>query len=536
MKLIKYPTQIKPSRVTQQLIRRDEMFSSPVTGIQQTASRGNAHWQTSIEYRDLSDSERDIVQAFLMKCQGPLSSFKLPDFGNYEIRGSVSDWIDVFSGHGSFTTVAGSSTTKVNSWLGKSTALASNITEDGMARFEWRVGSLQVNLSYSGPYSYEAGKSYVARIKHFQYPSKASHSLRFAVSSDGGGFWNNGQSLAVYSTDNITMPFYVGTNVNSSAVKVVEYPTTGAIGDYWKYSDFRVARCALVCNSENLLKFSNDFAQANWSKVNVTVESGGMDSPNGTFDGAWKLYGDNTNNLHYISQTITKVTTEDMYSFSCKAKAAELAVLRVRMQTIGADNSEALFWLNSGTITGEGDSGTFTRGHATMFDIGSGWYGCHVAGITNSLNNIAAIIFVQSGSLDTYTNDGSSGIWIANAQLTKFPFMGQYVPTTSVTVVGTGWQTGSNLVVDGLDPGDIIKAGTRFEVVNRFHGGGEYERSEFKRTTEEVVAHREGWAIIPFDPPIRNAPETKRSQIETMHNPVIFADPEIKCRLLKKLR
>ena len=45
------------------------------------------------------------------------------------------------------------------------------------------------------------------------------------------------------------------------------------------------------------------------------------------------------------------------------------------------------------------------------------------------------------------------------------------------------------------------------------------------------------WALLPFDPPIRNAPVPMRSWAqqshlsETVHNPVIFADPEMKGRL-----
>ena len=79
MSLIPYPSYIKPARQSSQLTRSDELFQSPVTGIQQTASRGNAYWRQTIEYRDLSDAERDIVQAFLMKCKGSLNSFKIQD-------------------------------------------------------------------------------------------------------------------------------------------------------------------------------------------------------------------------------------------------------------------------------------------------------------------------------------------------------------------------------------------------------------------------------------------------------------------------
>ena len=102
MNFIKFPTNITPLRVTPQLIRTDELFKSPTTGAQQAASRGNAYWQWSIEYRDLSDDERDIVQAFLMNCKGSLNTFKINDFGNYEIAEQGSSWIDKFENKGDF--------------------------------------------------------------------------------------------------------------------------------------------------------------------------------------------------------------------------------------------------------------------------------------------------------------------------------------------------------------------------------------------------------------------------------------------------
>ena len=116
-KLIKFPSQIPPMQVVQELVRTDEQFISPVTGIQQIATRGNAFWRWSFQYKDLSLTERDILQAFLMKCQGPINNFKVSDPANYTIPGDISTWTDIYSNYGSFVRDVNSSNGKINSYF-----------------------------------------------------------------------------------------------------------------------------------------------------------------------------------------------------------------------------------------------------------------------------------------------------------------------------------------------------------------------------------------------------------------------------------
>jgi hypothetical protein len=538
------------------LERTDEMFQSPATGIQQVASRGNAFWRWTYELKDISLSERETVQAFLAKCRGSLNTFKVSDPANYEIRGSVSDWVDLYSDQGQFVTDAGSADAKINSQFFGNPGIASHITDEQIVRATWEnyvsVGYVN-HVDATGIRSQlESGKAYVTRIKFFQHPDRVATRFSHRVTSSTATYLMQA-SPRVNSTGMISAPFYVADSAEGYSVAVVAWTnitgnpaTAGRKGDYFGIADYRLARCALVANSENLLKQSNAFDISPWSTTRTTVDSGyGELGPTGVNSYAWKLYGNTqTNTEHYLSQTHTKIMTEDIYTLSVYARADPNAVtareLRLRLQTNGSNKTDAIFWLQSGTITNGGTAGNFYRGTANIFDVGSGWYRCSITGLVNSLNNIAAIIYPTSGTSPVYTNNGSDGVLIADAQLTKHPFAGHFMPTTDTAVVGTNWQTGSNLIVDGLDPGDRIKAGTRCEIVNQFAnaGSGKYERREFKKITEEVGVGPEGWAILPIDPPIRNAPETMRMSGEqqnfgeTMHNPVIFSNPELTARLL----
>jgi hypothetical protein len=543
MSLIKFPTQIKPSRVTVNLERTDEMFQSPVTGIQQVASRGNAFWRWTYEFKDISLSERETVQAFLAKCRGSLNTFKVTDPANYEVRGSISNWVDMYSGEGTdWNTDAGSASNKVNSYFTHSTRLSHHVDDDKLVRFEWRnyVSAANLDWSVSLASSFEAGKSYVQRIKFWQHPDRVVVRASFSVNSGADGYLVQA-SPRVNSSGQITAPFYL-TDVGSHQARTVDWTSAnGRVGDHYHYADFRLSKCALVSNSENLLTYSNEFDGTGWSTTRATVDSGfASKSPTGVDSGAWKLYQNNQVNTEgYLSKSVTVSNTPDIYTLSCYAKAAERTELRLRLQgSAGANQSQATFWLNSGTLSNVSATGDYLKASALMRDVGSDWYRCSISCLINSYNITSAIIYPASGTGVAYTNNGSDGVLIFGAQLRKHNFSGHYVPTTATAVVGTDWQTGSKLYVEGLDPEAKIKAGTRFEIVNRFADGSQSERSEFKKITEEVVVHREGWAILPFDPPIRNAPETMRMSGEqgnfgdTMHNPVIFDNPEMTARLL----
>ena len=95
-------------------------------------------------------------------------------------------------------------------------------------------------------------------------------------------------------------------------------------------------------------------------------------------------------------------------------------------------------------------------------------------------------------------------------------------------------------MVAGFDEEQIIPAGQRMEIVNQFHDedASTFERSEFKRLSSRVKTHREGYALLEIDPPIRNAPIPSRTAKtgshsgQAMHNPVIFQYPEMKGRLM----
>jgi hypothetical protein len=560
MSLIKFPSNVKPSRVTVNLERRDEMFVSPVTGIQQVASRGNAFWRWTYEFKDISLSERDIVQAFLAKCRGSLNTFKVSDPANYEIRGSVSDWVDIYSGYGSFQADGGSDTNFVNSWfaVGSNSGFSADkilhdISDDQLLTLEWDdVSSSNVYLRWKGHGgvvgrvdSFQFGASYVQRIKSFNgdtYNKSTAGGFTCVVGSSNGKYHViAGPGTSVISADNITVPFTP--NSSRSYLGPLDYITDARIGDTWRYADNRLMRCALLSNSENLIPRSNEFDHAVWSQALITVESGfgEADPVYGVTSGAWRIWtSSSTGGKRLIWPQSAKVMSEDMYTLSIYAKADVYDHIRMSPRGQTADTF-ANVWFN--LTTGSFDQGGFAAGERIiprMYHVGNSWYRLAVTCISNSNDEIYMEMYTAVDSNVTGQSIGSGGLLICHAQIEKHPQMGHYIETTVNTVVPGSGQTGSTIYASGFNPREKIPAGTRFELVTQFHNetNNDFEQSEFKKLTTDVIAHREGWAVLEFDPPIRNAPKTDRSQKihdhlgETMHNPVIFTNPEMQARLL----
>lgn len=530
MSLIPFPQSITPERVSAELVRSDELFVSPVTGIQQAATRGNAYWRWTVRYRDLSDSERDIVQAFLLNCRGPLNSFKMPDFGHYNTTASASDWVDLFNDQGDFLNQS-----DVNSFSPgdkyNSTALSG-----GGVRIEKRFIGTTFALTKTPVNSFTAGATYLTRAKVIN-PVSNPMGVDFTV----GSYYGNMHSPYVASDGAFSAPVFMDTG-SAHHVSVL-FAGLGEIGDYQDIHNFRIARAALVSNSENLLTRSNEFDHADWTSQNLNVTSGWSDkSPLGVTSGGWKCYGNsNTNTGHWMRISVTKPATEDIYSFFYYARKSELEKMRLRLDDGSSVNRfDVSFDLSDGTIISETITGDFTRLYSRTHDVGSDWLKISISGKTNATTSIRGYVYaVNSDDTVTYTSNGSAGVEIFGAQIRKHPYPGHYVPTVASAVVGSGWQTGSKLFVEGLSVNTVVaNAGQRFEVITQYASSTQVEMSEFKRLTTDLISHREGWGIMEFDPPIRNAPEPFMSPLflsflgETMHNAVTFDRPEMKCRLI----
>ena len=438
MSFVKFPSSVKPSRVTAQLQRADQMFVSPVTGAQQAASRGNVYWRHTVEYRDISEKERTVVQAFLMKAQGSLNYFKFPDFGAYEIGGDLtSDYADVFSNKGHKWTAVGSTLTKINSDYTSQSWYWRTITDDDEIRFEgYRFANPSViientKISSLMATAHQGNAMYAHRIKFWQDPEQHIIGLRLACGSGGASQWpvfGAVGSSSCQSDGVLTIPYFTGyaggvnpvvaaTLINSSAGGNDDDGIWRNRHNAFRVADYYTARCALVCNSENLFTYSNNFGHANWTTYNASVASGwGVNDP--IFDvnsGAWKLISDTSvNSSHFVRQVVTKNTSSDLWTFSVHAKGDELVDVALLMEVLDGATlrgyATAVFHLDTGTVDTPTLTNTCYQPSAAIYDCASGWYRCSLTALVGSWDGIAARVYLAADTDLTITGNGLSCI------------------------------------------------------------------------------------------------------------------------------
>lgn len=197
----------------------------------------------------------------------------------------------------------------------------------------------------------------------------------------------------------------------------------------------RTVQADLVEGSRtNLCVRSQEFDDASWLKVNTTVTANATTAPDGTAT-AEKLAATAVNNVHYIGQSQAKAASSLPYVFTVYLKQAEYRYGGVQI-TDGANGAQMRMDLQTGTVT---NSGTFGSGFAVVsasaVSVGNGWYRC-VLSITSSA---AATIDPRTRVLlnddnNSYTGDGTSGIFAWGAQLEQAAFPSTYIPTAGSTV------------------------------------------------------------------------------------------------------
>jgi hypothetical protein len=137
------------------------------------------------------------------------------------------------------------------------------------------------------------------------------------------------------------------------------------------------------------------------------------------FDGGEKLVEDSATNTHLTQQTPT-FALGSVYTQSVYAKAGERTFLQLRSTSLATFS--ASFDLVNGTY-----SQVTTNTVAFINSIGNGWFRCSItftAGATGA--SAARVAIMQNATTQSYTGDGTSGIYIFGAQLSDSASLDPY--------------------------------------------------------------------------------------------------------------
>jgi hypothetical protein len=182
--------------------------------------------------------------------------------------------------------------------------------------------------------------------------------------------------------------------------------------------------------STNLITYSEDFSNADWTKTGSSITSNVIISPDGDLNGD-KLSEDSNNTTHFLKSGLISSSASTYYttSFFVKYNGRHLQIL-------GSTGSEGGGYVNFDLINGEVGSSDQITG--SIESIGNGWYICSATNITtSSATEIRLIPFLctskTSSRGESYAGDGISGIYLYGAQIEEQSYATSYIPTAGVT-------------------------------------------------------------------------------------------------------
>jgi len=160
--------------------------------------------------------------------------------------------------------------------------------------------------------------------------------------------------------------------------------------------------------SRNLLTFTQEFANAYWSKTRSTITANTTTAPDGTST-ADTLNEDSTaSSTHPVSVAVTLAAAAHTLSLYVKASGRSW----VQLNLLSTANAFANFNVATGALGTVGSAAT-----ATITSVGNGWYRCTMTATTGAGANTVAIYPTSADNTVSFTGTGIASLFIWGAQL-----------------------------------------------------------------------------------------------------------------------
>ena len=204
----------------------------------------------------------------------------------------------------------------------------------------------------------------------------------------------------------------------------------------------------------NLALYSEQFDNAAWTKNATSITPDVITSPNGALN-ADRLVENTATASHSMQQSFS-VTSGVACTVSVYVKSTErFATLGLSPNaTFGGTGATGFFNISNGTVRSA--VGTVT---ALITAVGDGWYRCSITATPTATGTAnAAIGLSASGTAQSYTGDGTSGLYFWGAQIETGAFPTSYIPTTTATVT----RAADESLINTLSPWYNATEGTLF--------------------------------------------------------------------------
>lgn len=148
--------------------------------------------------------------------------------------------------------------------------------------------------------------------------------------------------------------------------------------------------------SRNLLTFTNEFANAAWTKTASTVTANSTAAPDGTMT-ADTLVETAATSGHVVNSSATVTTSAHVFSVYLKKGSGSTAPNWLQLYTGGVSAQYANFNLGTGAVGSVAAGST-----ATITSVGNGWYRCTLT-FTPSSGGSASVAIAFTNNTDTTT-------------------------------------------------------------------------------------------------------------------------------------
>jgi hypothetical protein len=165
----------------------------------------------------------------------------------------------------------------------------------------------------------------------------------------------------------------------------------------------------------NLLEFTEDFGNAYWTKVNMTIQNNVAMSPLGTLTADRLNPSTGNNQKSFRRDNATLFEAGKIYTLSIFAKADGYNQIRLNFNSVAfGTGSTITFDTSTGTITQQ--SGTFLS--TGMEPIGGGWFRVHCTRqATATTTDLVRFFMIDNSGNATFIGDGVSGVLVWGAKL-----------------------------------------------------------------------------------------------------------------------
>jgi hypothetical protein len=242
-------------------------------------------------------------------------------------------------------------------------------------------------------------------------------------------------------TGNGTDSIYVwGAQFNRGPIAAPYLVTTSAarIGIPQSY-DAAAAQYGILVEpaATNLCLRSEEFDNASWTKTDTSISANAVTAPDGSSNADKVIESATGPTSHeFFTAATFAYSASATVTLSVYAKAAERTIFQLYLVGSGrfAGAKFDLVGVTSGAGIG-GSGGGYSLTSSSITAIGNGWYRCvaSIATVTDTAGRLY-ISLCQNASTDTYTGDGTSGVYLWGAQVETDTVATSYIPTLGTTV------------------------------------------------------------------------------------------------------